>query len=98
MKEQILSAITDFVKSLQTMFKIGAADFVKENFPKLVNNFWDDSKTDEENLKEIKELFDVNKNLNNATGNTEVTKVIEVFQQGWLDKIEKKENDNTRST
>lgn len=87
MKEQILSAITDFVKTLQTLFKIGAANFVEENFPKLVNNFWDDSKTDEENLKEIKQVFDANKKLNNAVGNTEVSKIIEVFQQGWLDKI-----------
>ncbi len=89
MKEKILNEINDFVNVCYTMFKIGAGDFAKENFPKLVENIWDDSKTDEENFKEVKSLFESNVAINESFGNIESAKTIRIFMTGWLDKISK---------
>ena len=40
MKDRILKTIDDFVNTCYTCFKIGACDFAKENFPKIVESFW----------------------------------------------------------
>ena len=87
MKEKILNEINDFVNTCYTMFKIGAGDFAKKHFPALVNNVWDDSQSDEQNLIIIKSMFDVNKNLNEVQGNKNAVQTIEVLVEGWLDKI-----------
>lgn len=87
MKEKILKSINDFVSTCYTMFKIGAGDFVKKNFPVLVNNVWDDSQSDEQNINNIKSMFDMNKNLNEIQGNIDAAQTIDVFVKGWLDKI-----------
>lgn len=89
MKEKILKSIDDFVSTCYTMFKLGAGDFAKENFPKLVKNCWDDSQSDEQNLINIKLMFNTNKNLNEIQGNMNAAQTIEVFVKGWLDKITK---------
>ena len=88
MKEKILNKIDDFVSLCYTAFKLGAGDFAKENFPTIVENFWDSEKTDKENLETIKQMFETNKKLNEINGSKEAAKVIEVFQEGWLNKIE----------
>ena len=54
MKEKILNEINEFVSLCYTAFKLGAGDFAKENFPTIVENFWDGEKTDKENLETIK--------------------------------------------
>ena len=87
MKQKILDAIKDFVSICNTMFKLGAADFAKEYFPKLVENNWDDNQTDEHNFKEIFDLFELNKRLNEIQGNKNAAQTIEVFMDGWLNKI-----------
>ena len=87
MKEKILKSIDDFVDTCYTMFKIGAGDFAKKNFPALVNNVWDDSQSDEQNLINIKSMFDTNMNLNKIQGNVNAAQTIDVFVKGWLDKI-----------
>ena len=87
MKQKLLRSIDSFVNLLYMYMKTGAAQFAQENFPKIVNNIWDDSKTDEENLKEIKDMFEMNKKLNETgCGNAEAAKVIAAFQEGWLNK------------
>lgn len=89
MKKKLHEAIDDFVNALNTMFKIGAADFAKKNFPQIVDNFCEDSRTDEENLKVVRGMFEANEKLNsNGMGNPEAAKVIRAFINGWLDKIE----------
>lgn len=87
MQEKILKSIDDFIDTCYTMFKIGAGDFAKKNFPSLVNNVWDDSQSDEQNLIDIKSMFDMNKKLNEMQGNMNAAQTIEVFVEGWLDKI-----------
>ena len=87
MKEKILKSIDDFVNICYTMFKIGAGDFAKKHFPVLVNNVWDDSQSDEQNLINIKSMFDINKKLNEMQGNMNAAQTIEVFVEGWLDEI-----------
>lgn len=87
MKEKILKSIDDFVSICYTIFRIGAGDFAKKNFYDLVNNVWDDSQSDEQNLINIKSMFDVNKKLNEIQGNKNAVQTIEVFVEGWLDKI-----------
>lgn len=89
MKEKILKSIDDFADTCYTMFKIGAGDFAKKNFPVLVNNVWDESQSDEQNLTIIKSMFNVNKNLNEVSGNMNAAQTIDVFVKGWLDKIVK---------
>lgn len=87
MKEKILNSIDDFADTCYTMFKIGAGDFAKKNFPALVNNVWDESQSDEQNLINIKSMFNTNKTLNEIQGNMKAVQTIDVFVKGWLDKI-----------
>ncbi|MBO6272557.1 hypothetical protein J6O48_07230 [bacterium] len=87
MKEKILKSIDDFAVTCYTMFKIGAGDFAKKNFPVLVNDIWDESESDEQNLIIIKSMFNVNKNLYEVQGNMSAAQTIDVFVKGWLDKI-----------
>jgi hypothetical protein len=86
MKEKILKEIDSFVNMCYTMFKIGAGDFAKENFPRLVENFYDENRSDEENYKAIKDMFELNIVFNQKT-NEEVAKTIQIFLEGWYDKI-----------
>ena len=88
MKKKIYEAIDEFVNLCNAMGKTGSGSFAKENFPKLVEAFWDGSKTDEENLKYIKDMFEVNKRINMCTfGVGGAAETIEAFQKGWLSKI-----------
>lgn len=89
MKEKILKSINDFVDTCYTMLKIGAGDFSKKNFPVLVNNVWDNSQSDEQNLINIKSIFNLNKKLNETQGNISAAQIIDIFVKGWLDKITK---------
>lgn len=89
MKEKILKSINDFVDTCYTMLKIGAGDFAEKNFPVLVNNVWDDSQSDEQNLINIKSIFNLNKNLNETQNNISAAQIIDIFVKGWLDKITK---------
>lgn len=86
MKQKLLRAIDSFVNLLYMMMKTSAAEFAQENFPNVVKNVWDNSKSDEENIKEIKEMFENNRVINEILGNTNVTEVIKAFQDGWLNK------------
>jgi hypothetical protein len=61
--------------------KNSAAEFADNNFKKLINENWDESKSDEENTEEVKKMFDMNMNLNTTLGNTEAASVIETFVQ-----------------
>ena len=87
MKKKILDSINDYVGTLNTMFKISAASFARENFPKVVENFWEEGKTDEENVKAVRDMFVTNEKLNTAAGHTEAAKVISIYLEGWFDKI-----------
>lgn len=87
MKKRILNSITDFYNLCYTMFKIGAGDFAKNNFPTIVEKFWDENKSDEDNLKSIKSAFELEKRLQESNGCSEAAKVISAFQEGWLNKI-----------
>lgn len=87
MKNKILKSIDDFTNTCYTMFKIGAGDFAKDNFPKIVENFWNNEKTDIENLKSIKNAFETEKKIQKIQGNSNLVTIIECFQEGWLDKI-----------
>ena len=86
MKEKILKEIDSFVNMCYTMLRIGAGDFAKENFPRLVENFYDENRSDEENYKAIKDMFELNIVFNQET-NEEVAKTIQIFLEGWYDKI-----------
>lgn len=88
MKQKVLDAINEFVSLCYTAFKLSAGDFAKKNFPTIVENFWNGEKSDKENLETIKQMFETNKKLNEINGSKEAAKVIEVFQEGWLNKIE----------
>lgn len=88
MKQKVLKEINDFVNICYTAFKISAGDFAKKNFPTVVENFWNNKMSDKENLEIIKKVFENNKKINEIQGYTEAAKVIEIFQEGWLDKIE----------
>lgn len=89
MKQKLHSAINDFISTLNTMFKIGAAEFVKKNFHDIVDNCWEDKKSDMENLEGVKSIFELNEKLNsNGMGNPEAAKVFRAFIDGWLVKIE----------
>ena len=89
MKQKVLDQIDDFVQTCYTMFKVNAGNFAKENFPKIVENFWDDTKSDEENLKTVRDVFKSNAALNRIStlGNPEVAKTIDAFCEGWLNKL-----------
>lgn len=88
MKDKILNSIKDFANTCYTMFKIGAGDFAKEKFPTLVENFYDENKSDAENLKIIRNMFECNIILNESRGNNEAVKCIKAFLEGWYNKIE----------
>lgn len=87
MKQKLLKSIDAFQHLCYMTMRISAGDFAKENFPKLVENFWDENKSDEDNLKVIKDMFETNRQLNNTIGNPEAAKVIEIYQKGWLNEI-----------
>ena len=61
MKEKLLDSIDEFVTMCYTFGKISAAEFAENNFPKLINNFWENEKTDKDNLNAIKNMFNLNK-------------------------------------
>lgn len=87
-KYELLREIKSFVNACYMFMKNGAAEFASENFTKLVNEKWDDSKSDDENVLEVKKTFDTNITLNKALGNTEAVKVIETFlEYSEFDKI-----------
>lgn len=87
LKQKVLNEINNFINTLNMFMKIGPAKFAEEYFYKVVNNFWDDSKTEEENLKTIKDMFEMSKKMNEISGNIEAVKTISVFQEGWLNKL-----------
>ena len=63
------------------LMKNGAARFAQENFTKLVNQNWDDTKSDEENTNEVKRMLEMNKVLNENMGNNAAAQVIDTFIQ-----------------
>ena len=87
MKNKLLKNINEFHHLCYMAMRIGAGDFAKENFPKIIEENWDDEKTDKENLKTVKDMFETNRKLNETIGNPEAAKVIAAFQEGWLDKL-----------
>lgn len=87
MKQRILDSIKDYIRTLETMFRISAAEFVKEKFPKLVNEYWEEGKTDDENRKEIRDAFERSVFLVKMQGHDEAAKVISIYLEGWFDKI-----------
>ena len=87
MKEQILKSIDDFVSTCYTFFKVSAGDFAKENFPIIVENVWDDEITDLDNYENIKKLFQTNAILLSHQNKDQAAKCIEIFLEGWFDKI-----------
>ena len=80
-KVELLREIDSFVNTCYMLMKNGAAQFAQENFTKLVNQNWDDTKSDEENTEEVRKMFDMNMKLNKVTGNTDASGVIEAFVQ-----------------
>ena len=86
-KDKILGSISEFSSLCRTMFKLSAGDFADENFPKIVDGFWEDGKDDSYNLDAVKGAFEMNRKLNERNGNSEAAKVIAVYQEGWLSKI-----------
>ena len=87
MKQKILDSINDFYNLCYTMFNLGAGDFAKNNFPTIVEKFWDENKSDDDNLKSIKSAFELEKRLQENNGGTKAAEVIAAFQEGWLNKI-----------
>lgn len=87
MKQKLLKEIDSFVHLCYMAFKMHAGDWAKKNFVPLVENFWDEKRSDEENIKEIKEMFETNRVLNETIGNPAAAQVIKAFQDGWLNKI-----------
>lgn len=80
-KQEILHEVDSFVNTCYMFMKNSAAEFADNNFKKLINENWDESKSDEENTEEVKKMFDMNMNLNTALGNTSAASVIETFVQ-----------------
>jgi len=87
MKEKLLKEIDDFVHLCYMAFKISVGDWAKENFPQVIENLWVDDRSDAENVKEIKEMFETNRVLNENIGNPAAAQVIKAFQDGWLNKF-----------
>ena len=87
MKKKILEKVDEFVRICQTMFKLGAADFAEKYFPDIVEWFWDDNKSDEENLEAVKGAFKTNEILMEHQGNEEQRKVFSAFIEGWLNEL-----------
>lgn len=80
-KRGILHEIDSFVNTCYMFMKNSAAEFASENFPKLVNENWDDTKSDEENTEEVKRMLNMNIQLNKTVGNNAASSVIEAFMQ-----------------
>ena len=87
MKNKLLKNINEFHHLCHMAMRIDAGNFAKENFPKIIEENWDDKKTDKENLKAVKDLFETNRKLNETIGNPEAAKVIAAFQECWLYKL-----------
>lgn len=87
MKKKIENSIKNFIDTCYSFGKIGAGDFARDNFYNLVNNCWDDDKSDIDNLQEIKNMFKTNASINKTMGNPEASKVIKAYMEGWLNKI-----------
>lgn len=51
MKKVLLNSINSFVSALFTFGKVGQAQFVRTNFPKIVEGVWVDDKSDSDNIK-----------------------------------------------
>ncbi len=78
-KQTILHNVDSFVNTCYMFMKISAAEFASNNFKKLINENWNESKSDEENTEEVRRMFDMNMKLNTAAGNTAAASVIEAF-------------------
>ena len=87
MKTKVLNSINNFVNILFTMFKVPQGEFAKKEFPKIVDNFWNDNASDAENLKAVKDAFQLEKEMQDMSNNRPVAMLIESFQSGWLNKI-----------
>ena len=87
MKKKVLEKVDDFVRICQTMFKLGAADFAEKYFPDIIDGFWDDNKTDEENLEAVKGAFSTNETIMEFQGKEEQRKVFAAFREGWLNEL-----------
>ena len=80
-KVELLRETESFVNTCYMLMKNGAARFAQENFTKLVNQNWDDTKSDEENTNEVKRMLEMNKVLNENMGNNAAAQVIDSFIQ-----------------
>ena len=80
-KVELLRETESFVNTCYMLMKNGAARFAQENFTKLVNQNWDDTKSDEENTNEVKRMLEMNKVLNENMGNNAAAQVIDTFIQ-----------------
>jgi len=80
-KVELLREIDSFVNTCYMLMKNGAAQFAQENFTKLVNQNWDDTKSDEENTNEVKRMLEMNKVLNENMENNAAAQVIDTFIQ-----------------
>lgn len=87
MKTLILKKVDEYVSLLNTMFKLQHADFVKNNIPTLINNVWDESKSDQDNLKELKGMLTLNANLNEHQGNQQASELFKIFLEQYINDI-----------
>ena len=87
MKTLILKKVDEYVSLLNTMFKLNSADFVKNNIPTIINNVWDESKSDQDNLNELKGMLTLNANLNKHQGNNQASELIKIFLEQYLNDI-----------
>lgn len=78
-KVELLRKIDSFVNTCYMLMQNSAAKFAQENFTKLVNQNWDDTKSDEENTNEVNRMLEMNKMLNENMGNNFVAQVIDTF-------------------
>lgn len=89
MKTKLLKSIDSFVLLLFTFGKVGYAEWAKNNFPKMVNNLWEEDKSDADNIKNIEEQFNLNKTINELQGNVDAVKCIDAFLEGWFVDVKK---------
>lgn len=87
MKTLILKKVDEYVNLLNTMFKLQQADFVKNNIPTIINNVWDESKSDQDNLKELKGMLILNANINKHIRNKQTSELIKIFLEQYLNDI-----------
>ena len=87
MKRKLLKSIDSFVNACYMMMKMSVGEFAKENFPKLLENVWNDSKTDSDNLAEFRSMLETNIKLNESVGNPDAAKVISAFRD-WISDID----------